>query len=79
MFELPLPPLCNEYGRIQRRLASAYDVHLIPRRVLMGVLTENGATIDGTHLSNTGHRRLAQEVWAILHPAGAGSAFATAP
>ena len=70
MFELPLPPLYNGYGRAQRRLASAYGVHLIPRRVLMGVLTDDGATVDGIHLSGVGHQRMARAVWAVLRPAG---------
>jgi acyl-CoA thioesterase-1 len=71
MFELPLPPLCNGYGLAQRRLASAYQVHLIPKRVLMGVLTRDGATVDGLHLTGAGHQRMAGAVWSVLRPAGA--------
>jgi acyl-CoA thioesterase I len=38
MFELPLPPLYNEFGRLQRRLAAHYGVLLIRKRVLVGVI-----------------------------------------
>jgi lysophospholipase L1-like esterase len=69
MFELPLPPLCNEYGRIQRRLASEYGVCLIPKRVLARVLTGNGATLDSIHLSRRGHEQMASAVWEYLSPA----------
>ena len=69
MFELPLPPLHNEYGRIQRRLAARYGVRLIPKRVLMGVFAEGGATLDSIHLTEAGHRQMADEVWAVIGPA----------
>jgi acyl-CoA thioesterase-1 len=69
MFELPLPPLMNEYGRAQRRLAARYEVKLIPKRVLMSVLADEGATLDSIHLSSAGHQRLADKVWAILESA----------
>ncbi|MCI0357231.1 MAG: GDSL-type esterase/lipase family protein, partial [Planctomycetaceae bacterium] len=68
MFELPLPPLCNEYGRIQRRLAARYGVRLIPKRVLIGVLAGGGATLDSIHLTNNGHQQMAGEVWAVISP-----------
>jgi acyl-CoA thioesterase-1 len=69
MFELPLPPLYNEFGRIQRRLAARHGVRLIPKRILMRVLAEGGATLDSIHLSDAGHQRLAEAVWTILEPA----------
>ncbi len=69
MFELPLPPLCNEYGLIQRRLAVRYGVRLIPKRVFMSVLSAGGATLDSIHLSGDGHRRMADEVWSVIGPA----------
>jgi acyl-CoA thioesterase-1 len=69
MFELPLPPLSNEYGRIQRRLAARYGVHLIPRRVLISVLAGGGATLDSIHLTDAGHEQMAAAVWSILDPA----------
>jgi len=69
MFELPLPPLSNEYGRIQRRLAARYGVHLIPKRIMIQVLAGGGATLDSIHLTEAGHERMAAEVWKILAPA----------
>jgi len=69
MFELPLPPLCNEYGRIQRRLAARHGVRLIPKRVFISVLAGGGATLDSIHLSESGHQRMAGGVWAAIGPA----------
>jgi acyl-CoA thioesterase I len=69
MFELALPPLCNEYGRVQRRLAARYGVRLIPKRVLIDVLAGSAATLDSIHLTATGHERMASNVWSILEPA----------
>jgi acyl-CoA thioesterase I len=71
MFELPLPPLRNEYGEIQRRLATKHNVRLIPRRVFIRVLTASDATSDSVHLTSTGHALMAQTVWDLI-----GSAFA---
>lgn len=68
MFELPLPPLANEYGRVQRRLAAKHDVTLIPKRVLMSVLAHGDNTLDTVHLSDAGHKRMAVAVWNIIKP-----------
>ena len=62
MFELPLPPFFNGYGYAQRHLAAKHHVSLIPRRLLASVLFSKGATLDSIHLSNDGHRQLAQRV-----------------
>ncbi len=69
MFELPLPPLANEFGRIQRRLARKYAVHLIPKRIFVSVLTTNGATVDSVHLSPRGHELMAETVWSLIRTA----------
>jgi len=66
MFELPLPPLRNAVGRIQRRLAAEYRVTLIPKRILMGVIRSAGATSDSLHLTPKGHERMADAVWHII-------------
>ncbi|MBM4069967.1 MAG: acyl-CoA thioesterase [Planctomycetes bacterium] len=66
MFELPLPPFQNEYGRIQRRLALKHGVRLVPKRVFAGVLTKDGATLDSVHLSAAGHQTMANAVWGVL-------------
>jgi acyl-CoA thioesterase-1 len=66
MFELPLPPLCNGWGLVQRRLAARYGVTLIARRVFVSVLTAGGATLDSVHLSAAGHEAMAERVWELL-------------
>ncbi len=70
MFELPLPPFHNEYGRIQRQAATKYNVQLIPRRRFLSVLAAGDATLDTIHLSQPGHRRMADCVWTVI-----GAAF----
>ena len=62
MFELPLLPLQNRYGRIQRQAGTEFGVRLIPRRVLAGAVTLPGHTTDGLHLSAAGHQWLAGKV-----------------
>lgn len=66
LFELPLLPFKNEYGRVQRRLAQKYEVKLIPKRVLMGILADDGATLDSIHLTQSGHNRMAEVVLRLL-------------
>lgn len=66
MFELPLPPLFNAFGRAQRELSGKYDVYLIPRREFARVLAADGATLDGLHLSPAGHERMAALVARVL-------------
>jgi acyl-CoA thioesterase-1 len=68
MLELPLPPLYNRYGEIQRRLARRYDVVLIPKRRFASVLMGEQATLDGLHLSPAGHRKMAEMVWEQVSP-----------
>jgi len=72
MLELPLPPTYNAYGLIQRRLARRHRVPLVPKRVLLGVLEQEGATLDSIHLSPEGHRQMAKAIWDILRTAYAG-------
>jgi len=69
MFELPLPPLHERFGRIQRKLAARHGVALIPKRVLLSVIEGTDATVDSLHLTQQGHDRMAALVWAILAPA----------
>ena len=71
MFELPLPPLAFRYGETQRRLAAKYEVALLPKRLLIGVLTSSGATVDGIHLAPNGHERMAKLVEKLLNIDGA--------
>jgi acyl-CoA thioesterase-1 len=69
MFELPLPPLNQEYGRIQRSLACKYNVSLVPKRILLSVLAANDSTVDTIHLTSAGQRRMAASVWELLRGA----------
>lgn len=69
MFELPLPPFCNEFGRVQRRLAAKHGVTLIPKRVFATVLAGEEATLDSIHLSRAGHERMAEVVWGLIRGA----------
>jgi acyl-CoA thioesterase-1 len=66
MFELPLLPLQDAYGRVQRRLCHAYGVRLLPRSVLAGAVALPGHTTDGLHLSPAGHAWLAARVRAAF-------------
>jgi acyl-CoA thioesterase-1 len=66
MFELPLPPLCNEYGRIQRRLAARHGVRLVPKWQFMRVLAQPDSTSDSIHLSQPGQNRMAHVVASVL-------------
>jgi acyl-CoA thioesterase I len=76
MFELPLPPFCNDYGIAQRRLAAKYHVQLIPKRILMSIITGDAATSDSLHLTAAGHERMAEAVWSVIQPAYEGSVSA---
>ncbi len=67
MFELPLPPLAARYCAVQRRLAMQYQVPLIPRRQFLRVLTGDGSTVDGIHLSVRGQTRLMELVRNLLN------------
>ena len=66
MFELPLPPLHAEFGRIQRELASKYGVYLIPKRYFARIILTPGDTLDGLHLSRAGHEQMAETVRRLL-------------
>jgi acyl-CoA thioesterase-1 len=68
MLELPLLPFDNAYGLQQRRIAARHGILLIPRKYFAELLAAPGATLDGIHLSATGHRRMAQMVWEMIGP-----------
>jgi len=69
MLELPLPPTFNQFGFIQRRLASKHGVVLVPKRLLMNVLARSDATLDSIHLSQSGHEELAATIWQVIESA----------
>ncbi|MEI6085916.1 MAG: SGNH/GDSL hydrolase family protein, partial [Verrucomicrobiota bacterium] len=68
MFELPLPPFGNSFGRVQRQLAQQFGVALIPKRHIAGVLAAPGTTIDGLHLSPHGHELVMALLWRVIIP-----------
>ena len=69
MFELPLPPFCTEFGRVQRTVAAKHNVVLIPKRVFLSVIAGSDATLDSIHLSQSGHQFMADCVWSFIQPA----------
>jgi len=69
MLELPLPPFYNRYGAAQRRLAARHGARLVPKRVLLGVLTARGATLDTIHLNRSGHGLMAEAMWRVIRGA----------
>jgi lysophospholipase L1-like esterase len=69
MLELPLLPLYNEYGSVQRKMASKYHAILIPKSFFVSVISAKGATVDLAHLSQEGQKLMAEKVWAIISPA----------
>lgn len=68
MFGLPLPFFNAEFGEIQKRMSRKHGVILIPRRYFSCMLSGSANTVDGLHLSNLGHSRMADTTWGILKP-----------
>jgi acyl-CoA thioesterase-1 len=66
MFELPLLPFRHSFGRAQREIAAKYQVDLMPKHVLSGVVGLRDATLDGLHLSQAGHDELARIIGLML-------------
>jgi acyl-CoA thioesterase-1 len=62
MFELPLLPFQNSFGRIQREVCRGAGVLLLPRSLLAGAVALPGHASDGLHLSPAGHLWLAERV-----------------
>ena len=66
VFELPLFPFGNAFGKAQRNLARKYNVTLIPKHYLTDVFALKGGTVDGLHLSQKGHDALANSINRLL-------------
>lgn len=66
MFELPLIPFHNNWGCIQRRIATKYRIHLIPKWQLASVFAGSESTLDSIHLSQLGHQRMLRVVTGVL-------------
>jgi len=67
MFELPLIPFQNGIGQAQRSLSKKYGVKLIPKYFMTNVFGLRDGTLDGLHLSQTGHNAMAQAVFKLLN------------
>jgi acyl-CoA thioesterase-1 len=68
LMELPLPPFCNEYGRVQRELASQFGCQLVSKRTFAAVLAAPAGTVDSVHLSPGGHSLMADRMWTYVAP-----------
>lgn len=66
LFELPLFPFCNDFGKAQREMARKYDAVLVPKHYLTDVFGLDGGTVDGLHLSQKGHNALAESIYRTL-------------
>jgi len=66
VFELPLFPFCNAFGKTQRNLARKYNAILIPKHYMTDVFGLKGGTVDGLHLSQKGHDALANAINSLL-------------
>jgi lysophospholipase L1-like esterase len=47
-------------------LAAKYNVVLIPKTYMARVLGKPGATVDGLHLSPSGHEAMARSIYQLL-------------
>jgi acyl-CoA thioesterase-1 len=66
MFELPLLPFFNDFGKAQRSLAKKHNVILMPKHYLTDVFGLKDATLDGLHLSQKGHDALANSIYGLF-------------
>lgn len=60
MLEIPWAPFHGAFCSTQRELAAKYGAILVPRRILSSVLSGSESTVDGIHLSNQGHQKMAE-------------------
>jgi acyl-CoA thioesterase-1 len=73
MFELPLLPFHNGFGKAQRELAAKHHAILVPKTYFAKILGGSGNTIDGLHLSQSGHEAMAAMVYGIFGLHGGGT------
>jgi lysophospholipase L1-like esterase len=67
LLEVPAPPNAPWYGWAQQVLAGRHEITLLPNRVLADVLFNTpGSTLDGLHLTPTGHEKMATALAARL-------------
>ena len=66
VFELPLLPFCNAFGKAQRNLARKYNMILIPKHYMTDVFGLKDGTLDGLHLSQKGNDAMANSIFTLL-------------
>ena len=66
--ELPLFPFQNAFGEAQRSIVAKYRVAMLPKRCFAQVLATENGTLDGIHLSQTGHAAMARIMAAVIKP-----------
>jgi len=66
MFELPLYPGATSFGLEQRKAAAEAHILLIPKSLMTNVFTTPGATVDGIHLSPSGHQLWAEKIATLM-------------
>lgn len=67
LLELPLFPFRNAYGKAQRMAVETHGGVLLPKRNFTKVLGTRDATLDGLHLSQTGHNAMADVIVGVLN------------
>src|SRR5262245_18229059 len=60
MLELPIIPGAWAFAAWQRHFAAKHGVILIPKRVMADVILTEANVVDGLHLSQRGHERMAE-------------------
>lgn len=68
MLELPWAPFHDALRRSQIKTAERSEVILLPRKVFSSVLCGSDSTVDGIHLSNKGHEKMAEAFMTICAP-----------
>ena len=66
MIELPLIPFKNAYGKAQRSIAGKYNITMLPKRYFTKVFATQEGTLDGLHLSQSGHNLMAQIIHKVI-------------
>jgi len=66
LFELPLFPFQNAYGKAQREIVGEHGISMLPKRFFVKVLGTEDGTLDGLHLSQAGHDAMARIVAGVI-------------
>lgn len=66
VFELPLFPFQNAFGRAQRSIVARHGASMLPKRCFTRILGMQNGTIDGLHLSQEGHDAMARIIAGVI-------------